>query len=232
MCVNASGLFNKKIGDNNLIWNEILPKENNEQLLMRFFHTDMPWSTPGVLWRRDFFVHIGGWDERLIAWQDWDLHVRALFKKPEIAQCNEVDNYVRISKRNSIGEKIRTKKYYDSLSKILNNVYQLIKLEKHREDKFSKIFEILKIQKLIFLPMDRGLLKIPPQFFLKLCFFGLQFRFTFLWVYLVQLGSKSSKIKKYILKDILKVQRAKYSSHSTHLKILNKQYDQYHRTVL
>ena len=55
--------------------------------IYRFFAMDSPWITTGVLWRRSFFERVGGWDESLKAWQDWELNVRALTQSP---------NYVRI----------------------------------------------------------------------------------------------------------------------------------------
>lgn len=43
-----------------------------------------PLNTQGVIWRTDFLRDIGGWDETLEVWQDWELGVRALLRQPRL----------------------------------------------------------------------------------------------------------------------------------------------------
>ena len=41
-------------------------------------------STQSMLFRTDFIRSIGGWDERVGVWQDWELGIRALLHQPKI----------------------------------------------------------------------------------------------------------------------------------------------------
>lgn len=51
---------------------------NSEPDISRFLRFDHAWHTGGVLWRRETLGAIGGWDERLGYFQDWELSLRAL----------------------------------------------------------------------------------------------------------------------------------------------------------
>jgi glycosyltransferase involved in cell wall biosynthesis len=218
MYINTSGLFDERPGDNNYLWNEIRPTENINDLIKRFLNTDMPWQTNGVLWNRSFFEQSGGWDEELIAWQDWDLHVRALFQNPKIKMFKEVDNYVRMSERNSVGKKINSPPYYHSIYLILKRIYIIIKNDKKHKEYYAASFEKFKIQKLIFLPLDKGLKKVSFSFLFKNFFINEKYRFEFLRLYICQLMSKSAKLKSIFLKKVIFHQREKFKSNSTHLK--------------
>lgn len=61
-------------GDRDDVWQV----ESDEHPLDRFLRFSIPWQTAGPVWRKDSFIRLGGWDERLPSSQDWDLHVRAL----------------------------------------------------------------------------------------------------------------------------------------------------------
>jgi len=64
-------------GDLRLLWN--VPRRSDaSDHLSRFLVEDTVWQTGSPLWRRTALERIGPWDESLLCWQDWDLHVRAL----------------------------------------------------------------------------------------------------------------------------------------------------------
>ncbi len=46
-------------------------------------------STQSVIWRTQFIRSIGGWNESLTVWQDWELGVRSLSRSPQIMWCKE-----------------------------------------------------------------------------------------------------------------------------------------------
>lgn len=67
-------LFRQKPGDAGLMWNrDTRPGEND---LDRFLERDTPWCTLSPIWRRPALDAIGGWDEKLACWQDWDINLR------------------------------------------------------------------------------------------------------------------------------------------------------------
>ena len=112
MVVFHTGTFKKEVGDMDLLWNLLYPKEHIEDYLYRFLKQDMPWCTPGVLWNKKFLQKIGGWNQKLKAWQDWELHIRALTYTPNIkASITKPDNFYRREVENSIGNKKKTMTY-------------------------------------------------------------------------------------------------------------------------
>ncbi len=46
-------------------------------------------NTHGIIWRTEFLRLIGGWNESLDVWQDWELAVRALSHRPKIKWYTE-----------------------------------------------------------------------------------------------------------------------------------------------
>lgn len=77
-------IFAETLGDRGLLWN--IPNETDD--LHRFLSLDTPWHTTGPIWRRAVLQQLQGFDEELLSFHDWELHVRALiagikyFKEP------------------------------------------------------------------------------------------------------------------------------------------------------
>jgi len=67
-------VFHELPGDSQLLWN--VPDGRNP--LTRMLLSDPTWQTSSVMWTPKAIQAIGGWDEELISWQDWDYHLRAL----------------------------------------------------------------------------------------------------------------------------------------------------------
>jgi glycosyltransferase involved in cell wall biosynthesis len=61
------------------LWNVETPDDDLERLL-RF---DPICQGTGTLWRRQSFIDLGLWDERLAIWQDIELHLRAFIRAAE-----------------------------------------------------------------------------------------------------------------------------------------------------
>ncbi len=69
-----TGAFNDSPGDTSIVWNIVKPESD----LLRFMRLDAPWSITGPIWKRSALLKMGGFDESLPGWQDWQLHVVAL----------------------------------------------------------------------------------------------------------------------------------------------------------
>ena len=96
MIVFHTAAFTEHIHDSSVYWNILQQGETIETYLTRFLRQDMPWHTMGVLWNKTFLQKIGGWNQELTAWQDWELHVRALTYTPQLkAHIATADNYYR-----------------------------------------------------------------------------------------------------------------------------------------
>ncbi len=59
-------------------------------------------NTQGVIWHTDFLRSIGGWNESLTVWQDWELGIRALTHKPAIAWCGDREYHTIHLRKDSI----------------------------------------------------------------------------------------------------------------------------------
>lgn len=87
----ATELFREQPGDLGVFWNRL----QDGDPLERFLAMDPPWQTTGPIWRREFLLKLGGWDEALPSYQDWDLHVRALLAGARIRLVPRADNAYR-----------------------------------------------------------------------------------------------------------------------------------------
>jgi glycosyltransferase involved in cell wall biosynthesis len=83
--------FESLPGDLNVPFN--VPKAQAD--LDRLLHLDHPWQTTGPIWRGSALRRIGGWDESLPSWQDWELHIRAICQGLTYEKVNFCDYYFR-----------------------------------------------------------------------------------------------------------------------------------------
>jgi glycosyltransferase involved in cell wall biosynthesis len=86
-------LFTRGIGDRKVLWNAF----NDVPDLHRFLSLDVVWLTTGPIWRRQTVIDLGGFDENLLCFQDWDLHVRALSKGVKYFKEAIRDNFHRFA---------------------------------------------------------------------------------------------------------------------------------------
>jgi hypothetical protein len=63
----------------------------------RYLRIDPPWHTGSVVWRRRFLDRLGGWNEQIASWQDWELGLRALCLRPTCASRPEPLFFVRVA---------------------------------------------------------------------------------------------------------------------------------------
>lgn len=69
---------------------------NGSSDLDRMLLADWCMQTTTPIWRKSFLEAIGMFDERLPAWEDWELHIRALAHRPRYLRFAERDYYYRI----------------------------------------------------------------------------------------------------------------------------------------
>jgi glycosyltransferase involved in cell wall biosynthesis len=88
-------LFKHKPNDLGLLWN--IDNETND--IDRIFFGDAICQGTGTLWKKESFRKIGMWDEKLLLWQDVELHLRAFIGELKYAKCFnlEPDIFIRIS---------------------------------------------------------------------------------------------------------------------------------------
>lgn len=94
------GTFIDRVGDRRMLHN--IDKAGPD--LLRFLRLDNPWPINGPLWRHDSLVSIGGFDETLPGWQDWQLHVTALLAdQRSLKIVGEPDSFIRVKGSDHIG---------------------------------------------------------------------------------------------------------------------------------
>lgn len=73
--------------------------------LLRFLRLDNPWPINGPLWKRETLISVGGFDESLPSWQDWQLHVVALLAGKRYTKSRgEPDSFIRVKGDDRIGD--------------------------------------------------------------------------------------------------------------------------------
>lgn len=219
MLVVESAVFTKVIGDTNKVWNTIGSTRSNEEFLIRFFNIDMPWQTAGVMWNRQFFIKCGQWNETLRAWQDWELHCKALLYNPNLAVgSKQLDNYYRHLTEDGIANSYKSKSYLKAMEKALLSVYEVLKENKGDDAHLMTYYKKLIFNMLIKRPLSFNYNGFPLRHIFKPSYFKDISRFQFLKIYAVELLGKSTKIRKYILGKIYKKQQLYLQMQSSHLK--------------
>lgn len=135
-----------------------------DKLTGLFLQNKNPWQTMAPIWKKEFFIKIGGFDENLLFMEDPDLHIRAInFIGSQIKICYDkpADCYYRINHMdktkdsfwfNSIFYRIQfykklTKKNYSKdfihlhVNDIKIGIYQLVKTFLYpRKNQFPELY--------------------------------------------------------------------------------------------
>ena len=84
-------MFHRQTGDRRILWN--IYTETSD--LHRFLSKDVVWHTTGPIWRKSVLRKLGGFDETLASFHDWELHVRALIAGIKYFKESVRDNFYR-----------------------------------------------------------------------------------------------------------------------------------------
>lgn len=100
-----------------------------------FISFQRAFQTSAPTWNRRFFEKVGQWNESLNRWQDPEIHIRALLKKPKIKWVSEVPDYM-IRYDNIDENKItNSQKVFGDFDKLIEGYGNILKLldEKHKK---------------------------------------------------------------------------------------------------
>lgn len=119
------GVFHTKIGDDSRLW---LPQSSSP--LKDFLMHRLPWSIIQPLWKKEFVLNLGGFDEKFDRLQDVELNTRALLNKDLKLEIigGDADCFYRISesRKNYKAVELLTKwvdsanRYYQKFSKLVS----------------------------------------------------------------------------------------------------------------
>lgn len=110
-----------------------------ENPILEFLNFQSCWQTSCVVWNKNALTKIGGWDEKVLSWQDGEIHIRYLlnfnnflwgYDIPDIFIRKHNDD--RISNKKDIS---KTKNLYETYRKIENV------LKEHKEYWLCKSFK-------------------------------------------------------------------------------------------
>ncbi|WP_262733119.1 glycosyltransferase family 2 protein [Gaetbulibacter sp. NE] len=224
MVVSHSMAFKERIGDMDLVWNRMAETSSNEALLIRYFNTDMPWCTNAVLWSRDFLLKVGGWNEQLVAWQDWDIHVRSLIMDAKVEiMTGAPDNFVRHTTEGHIGSLYRTKSYYISLCYMVSSIGVQLKRSMFSTSKpvlssYHVFVLIWCVQK----PIIRGFKFLPIKMLFKKRLFNQVSVFKYVKTYMIQgliVYGQRNKFVYNLFRRLIEHQVSALEINSTHNKL-------------
>jgi glycosyltransferase involved in cell wall biosynthesis len=127
-------MFKRKTDDLNLLWNIDKPINDIDRLLFG----DAICQGTGTLWKKSRFIELGGWDEKLLLWQDVELHLRVLGLNATYGKAMHLppDVFIRVSdeslSRTGYNRPEKLKSRISVLSQLTSLYATTGKLERHR----------------------------------------------------------------------------------------------------
>lgn len=95
-------MFIEHIEDENKVFNKTNISKSETDYLNEFLIGKHPFCVMGPLWKKKNLLKLNGFDEKLIIFEDPDLHIRAFDSGLKVLVCNDIkyDSFYRISKTN------------------------------------------------------------------------------------------------------------------------------------
>lgn len=120
-------VFESTPGDMDILLNV----NKSEDDLDRYLKLDVPWQTTSPTWRRSAIERLGNWNEKLLSWQDWEYHIRALAMRMNYRRLDKPDCYWRSPQSATIGAGSVTAAHYHSHENAILTVANI--LIEHRQ---------------------------------------------------------------------------------------------------
>lgn len=121
------------------------PNQNLHDIILRLLKHKIPWHTMSPVWRLEYLIAIGGWNEEYERLQDVELHLRALIHRPDIyfQLGNDFDSCYRLNQMTDL----KTKNARYGFCRLVKDYYEKLTSRsypsKEYRVKFSKIFQNL-----------------------------------------------------------------------------------------
>jgi len=132
------GLFKECMGDQADLWNALHADRSD---IHRFLSSDPPWQTSSPLWRRQAFLDLGGFNEKIFYGDDSDLHTRALLANLSYAKHAEalLDVFIRRSDEPRITNNASAKMVQQRRNRLTEGAKEL--RDRPREDTMRILWE-------------------------------------------------------------------------------------------
>jgi glycosyltransferase involved in cell wall biosynthesis len=138
-------LFDSWPGDCRQVW---YPFDHHINPLELYIGGNSYFHTMSGLWDKAFLKMIGGWDESLSSYQDWEFHIRALIQNMRYAEVPEYDNFYR---RTSDAQSIASNFFREDIINGRFQAFQMVfeQLTNMKKVKFLKRFRAFVIRQLV-----------------------------------------------------------------------------------
>ncbi|HTL31420.1 MAG TPA: glycosyltransferase family A protein [Tepidisphaeraceae bacterium] len=120
----ACEAFRETPGDERVLFNV----QTDEHDLDRMLRLDIAWQTTSPMWTRKTLKQLGPWDEKLLSWQDWEFHIRALTHRLLYQYFERPDCYWRMMNpvKESIGARAFTREHLQQREFLLVEIERMI----------------------------------------------------------------------------------------------------------
>jgi len=124
-------IFGWEFPDYDTYWNLL----NGKDEISRFLNWDPTWGIISVIWKKESLKAIGKFDEKVLSFQDIDIHLRALIKNLNYGYApGEPDSFVREHDEERIGIHCAQPKHLNSHERLLTQLYE----ELNKSQKLTK----------------------------------------------------------------------------------------------
>lgn len=122
--------FKQDTSDMNVLHNI----NTEERPLDRFLKRENVWLNGMVLWKKSFFLSVGGFNEKCLSFQDWEIHVKGLIHSDRFIFHDKLkpDIYYRLHNASISGKRYSSEHYFSQAQMTLD-IYRQLKLS----DKYS-----------------------------------------------------------------------------------------------
>jgi glycosyltransferase involved in cell wall biosynthesis len=140
-------VFHENPEDSDVLWN-VFTEESD---LERFLKVDPPWHTSSPIWNKEALKNIGGFNEKALVWNDWELHIRAIAEGLKYTKINsDTDAYYRKHELEAISKKDKSLENTLNRFETLEEIVYLLK----KKDLFTKKVKLLLSQQLFFMQLE------------------------------------------------------------------------------
>lgn len=144
-------IFSQQIGDRKK--RSIINLADDD--IENFLDEKSPWLTPCCIWKKEKIKQINGFDESILNWIGWDIHMKALIQNLKYKKYDEIDCYVRehdgerITKSDPTNVEVYQEKLFwreEMFKKIYYLFIQYNQSTKKRNKKWARLFFVTSLE--------------------------------------------------------------------------------------
>ena len=148
-------IFYNRPGDSDVLFSSY----RGDDALTQFINQKSPWQSMGPIWKKESVKEMGGWDESLATWQDWEFPIRAMVKGLRYKIVGDLpDCFLRRSEHERLSSNDMTLSRLESKLMLFKKVMDLIEKDRGLTGDYKKAFA-----RLYFSHAERMAIRMPDQ---------------------------------------------------------------------